>query len=178
MSELATLARPYAVAVFKRAQQVQAAAQWSEMLGFLAVIMQDSAMQRLIDSPRLAKNQLLTLLLEITESRLDQEGRQLLKILVENRRLSLLPFIARLFEDYRAEAEGYIDVAVTSAYFLNEDQYNHLVWVLQNQFNRSVRMSVYIDPSLLGGILVKAGDKVIDASVRGRLQKLAKTTLN
>lgn len=178
MTELATLARPYAVAIFKRAQQVQSAVQWSEMLGFLAAVMQDPTVRRLIDNPRLAKSQLSSLLLKIAEDRLDREGQQLLKILVENRRLALLPFIAQLFESYRAEAEGYVDVVVTSAYFLNEDQYNHLVWVLQNQLNRSVRMNVYIDPSLLGGILVKVGDKVIDASVRGRLQKLAKTTLN
>lgn len=178
MSEAATLARPYAVAVFKYAQQTQDIAHWSEMLAFLAAVMQDPAMQRLIDNPRLAKAQLTTLLLDIAGERLDHAAQRLLKLLVENRRLSLLPFIARLFENYRAEAEGYIDVTVTSAYFLNDDQYNHLVWVLQNQFQRAVRLTVYIDPSLLGGIIVKAGDKVIDASVRGRLQKMTKITLN
>jgi F-type H+-transporting ATPase subunit delta len=173
MSELATLARPYAAAVFKRAKETNASKDWSKNLAFLAAVLGDESIFRIIDDPKVSKLSLQTLLLDISEGQLDPEGQNFLKLLIENNRLSLVPAITELFETYKAEDEGSIEIDVTTAYAFTKESKQSFNDTLEKFFGKKVSMKVAVDSALIGGVLVRAGDQVIDASVRGQLQQLA-----
>lgn len=174
MSELSTLARPYAQAVFKTALTSKSASEWSDMLIFLSVVMQDSEVIAVIANPKVSQKQLTALLLDVCQDQLNREGSNLLKLLIKNNRLLLASQIAQLYEFYKAEHEGYIDVEVISAYALTKKEQKKFAIALKKQLNKKVRITTTIDKSLIGGFLTKAGDKVIDASTNGLLQQLAK----
>lgn len=173
MSELATLARPYAVAVFKRAKETDSAKTWSKNLAFLAAVLSDKSISGMIDDPKIGKSALSTLLLDICEGQLDQEGSNFLKLLIENNRLSLIAAIAEIFETYKAEDEGSIDVDVTTAFAFTKESKQSFNATLEKAFGKKINMKIAVDSSLIGGVLVRAGDQVIDGSVRGQLQQLA-----
>jgi F-type H+-transporting ATPase subunit delta len=174
MSELVTLARPYAEAAFKRAQETDTLAKWSDSLNFLSAVMQDKDISVIIDNPKIAHEQIKGLLLEICEGQLSTEAENFVKLLIQNKRLSLAHQIALLFEQFRAEFEGYIDVNVTSAFSFSAEEQKKFTATLEKQLNKKVRAKVTVDKSLLGGVIVRAGDRVIDGSVKGQLQQLAK----
>ncbi|HCT98853.1 MAG TPA: F0F1 ATP synthase subunit delta [Methylococcaceae bacterium] len=173
MNEIATLARPYAVAVFKRAKETNSSKQWSKKLSFLAMVLGDNKLAGMIDDPKVGKSNLLALLLDICADQLDQEGINFLTLLIENNKLSLIPAIAALFETYKAEDEGFIDIDVTTAYAFSKEAKQDFNAALEKSFGKKVNMKVAVDSSLIGGVLVRAGDQVIDGSVRGQLQQLA-----
>jgi len=173
MSELATLARPYAAAVFKRAKETNASKDWSKKLAFLTAVLGDDSISRVIDDPKVSKSSLQTLLLDICEGQLDLEGQNFLKLLIENNRLSLVPAITELFETYKAEDEGSIEIDVTTAFEFTDEAKKKFSATLKKVFGKKVSMKVTVDSALIGGVLVRAGDQVIDASVRGQLQQLA-----
>lgn len=174
MSELATLARPYAVAVFKRAKETSSAALWSDSLSFMATITGTAEINALVGNPKFSKGRLTELMLDICKGHIDTEAVNFLKLLITNGRLGLLPKIATIFEDLKAEAEGYIDVAVMTAFpFAKEDE-KKFATSLEKTLNKKVHMNVAVDKSLIGGVLVRAGDRVIDGSIKGQLQNLRK----
>jgi F-type H+-transporting ATPase subunit delta len=174
MSELATLARPYAAAVFKRAKETGSSEKWSNMLAFLSAVLSDDRLAVYINNPKVGNERLAKLMLDISENRLDQEGANFLKLLVANRRLNLVPEIAKIFEAHKAEDEGYLDVDVHVAYEFGEEGKQSFAAKLEKQFGKKVRMNVAVDKSLIGGVLVRAGDKVIDGSIKGQLQHMQK----
>ncbi len=174
MSELATLARPYAAAVFKRAKETQATSQWSQSLAFLSAVMKNEDISALVDNPRVNKQRLSALMLDICQGQVNEENENLLKLLIDNNRLSLLPFITSLFEAFKADDEGYEEVEVLSAYSLSKEAKQDLTATLEKTLGKKIHMNVTVDKSLIGGVLVRAGDRVIDGSIRGRLQQLAK----
>ena len=174
MSELSTLARPYAEAVFKRAIESKSITDWSEVLVFLSVVMQDKEMVAIIANPKVSQEQLTSLLLDICQEQLKQEGVNFLKLLIENDRLMLAPQISKLYESFKAEHEGYVDVEVISAYALSKEEQNKFATTLKKILNKKIHITTSIDKSLIGGFLAKAGDKVIDGSIKGQLQQLAK----
>lgn len=173
MSELATLARPYAVAIFKRAKETDSAKTWSKNLAFLAAVLTNKSISGVVDNPKIGKSALSTLLLDICEGQLDQEGSNFLKLLIENNRLSLIAAIAEIFETYKAEDEGSIDVDVTTAFAFTKESKQSFNATLEKVFGKKINMKIAVDSSLIGGVLVRAGDQVIDGSVRGQLQQLA-----
>lgn len=175
MSELATLARPYAAAVFKRAEESGTTEKWSQSLAFMAAVLNDKNISSVIDNPNVSKQRLSALILEICEGQIDGEESNLLKLLVHNGRLTLISTIAKLFEVYKAEAEGYVDVNVFTAYEFSEEDQNNLTEALEKSLGKKTHMKVIIDKSLIGGVLVRAGDRVIDGSIRGQLQHMQKT---
>jgi F-type H+-transporting ATPase subunit delta len=175
MSELATLARPYAIAAYKRAKETGAVPKWSETLAFLAQIMGDARLARAEANPKGSRERFIRALLDLCEDRLDRESENFVRILAENRRLGLIDLIRERFEQYRADEEGYIEVAVSSAYPLEDWERERIASVLRKALDKEPRLTVGIDESLIGGILVKAGDRVIDASVRGQIQRLAQS---
>jgi F-type H+-transporting ATPase subunit delta len=175
MSELATLARPYATAVFKRSKENAKAKNWSEQLAFLSAIMESKELAGLVNNPKIKKDNLLTALLKISEGHIDSEGINLLKLLLQNNRVALLPVIARLFEGLKAEDEGYIDVDVLTAFAFTKDAEKSFAASLEKALNKKVHMNVSLDKSLIGGVLVRAGDRVIDGSIKGQLESLRKT---
>ncbi|MDD5631686.1 MAG: F0F1 ATP synthase subunit delta [Methylococcales bacterium] len=174
MSELATLARPYAAAVFKRAKETHATAKWSQSLAFMSAVLKNEDISVVIDNPKVSKQRLSALMLDICQEHVNQENENFLKLLVLNNRLGLLPSIAELFEAYKAEDEGYIEVEVSTAYALSKDAKQDVTATLEKTLGKKIHMNVTVDKSLIGGILVRAGDRVIDGSIRGRLQQLAK----
>jgi len=174
MSELSTLARPYAEAVFKRALESNSAAEWSEMLAFLSVVIQDQEMSVTIANPKVSQQQLTELLLDICQDQLKEEGVNLVKLLVQNDRIILTPQISELYESYKAEHEGYVDVDVMSAYALSKEEQKKFASKLEKKLDKKVHITTSVDKSLIGGFLAKAGDTVIDGSIKGQLQQLAK----
>lgn len=173
MAELTTLARPYAKAAFEHAQAHQQLANWSAMLGLAAAVSQDDTMQRLLKAPRLTSADKAATFIEVCGDKFDAQAQNFIHIVAENDRLPLLAEISELFELYKAEQEKSVDVEVTSAYALNEEQQDKLAKVLSARLGREVRLHTVEDAALIGGVVIRAGDLVIDGSVRGKLAKLA-----
>jgi len=174
MTELATLARPYAEAAFKRAKETGSTGEWADSLQLLAVVVQDADMAAIVNNPRIASDRILQLLLDICQDQISDEVKNLLKLLMQNGKLKLLPNISALYEEYKANDEGYVNVDLYSAYALTKAEQNKYVAMLEKQLNKKVNATVTVDKSLIGGILAKAGDKVLDGSVSGQLHQLAK----
>jgi len=173
MSEAITVARPYALAAFDEARKLGDLKAWSDMLQSLAHVVVNAEVRAAITSPRIARNQLENLMLALCGGKVSATSQNFIKLLVENQRLTLLPEIAVLFEVMRAEAEKSVDVVVTSAFDLNETQKQKISTAMKNRMGREVRLSCEIDRKLLGGIIIRAGDKVIDGSARTQLSELA-----
>jgi len=171
--ERTTIARPYAEAVFAQARETDKLDLWSEMLAFLEAVVTDPEMLGMIASPKVGRERLGRLLLEIAGGHLSDEGQNLVRILTENRRLVLLPEIAALFEDLKSAAEGAIDVHVVAAYVVNSAEQRRLTEALTARLGREVRLTTEKDPSLIGGAVIRAGDLVIDGSIQGRIRQLA-----
>ncbi|HEC30018.1 MAG TPA: F0F1 ATP synthase subunit delta [Gammaproteobacteria bacterium] len=175
MAELTTIARPYAQAVFKRAGETGRYPAWSNALQMMATIASDETMAEVIAGAQLSRVQVAELFNEVAGDKLDQEGENLVKLLAENGRLGLLPVIAVQYEALRAEAEGSIDAEIISAFTVTEAQRSKVVESLRARLGREINLSVTINESLVGGAIIRAGDLVIDGSVRGKLDKLAST---
>ncbi|MFZ2313556.1 MAG: F0F1 ATP synthase subunit delta [Methylobacter sp.] len=174
MSELATLARPYASAVFKRAKETNSTEKWSKSLAFMSAVLSDAEISVLVDNPKVSNERLSALMLDICQGQVDEEGANFLKLLVQNNRLTLAAAISKIFEEYKAESEGYVDVEVTTAYAFSKEEKQGFTSALEKKLSKKVHMNVTVDKSLIGGVLVRAGDRVIDGSIRGQLQQLAK----
>lgn len=177
MAESTTIARPYAQAAFKLAQQNQALPAWSEMLGVAAVVAADAGMRKLLDNPRVTPTQLAELFVDICGDRLNDDGRNMLRLLAERRRLVLLPEIFGLYEQFKNEAEGAVQAQLITAFPATDAQKQTIAAALKQRFGRDVQMEYVTDPTLMGGAVVRAGDLVIDGSVRGKLTRLG-TALN
>lgn len=173
MSELNTVARPYAQAAFDLARETNALAQWSEMLGFAAAVSADDAMREAIDSPNLLVTEQADLFVQVCGDQLDDQGRNFVKLLAENRRITLFPEIAALFDELRADAEGTLEATVISAKPMSDAQQQEMASALKARFDRDVVLKVEVDESMVGGAIIRAGDTVIDGSVRGKLEKFA-----
>ena len=173
MSEYQTIARPYAQAVFELAQASSNFQQWSEVLAWAAEIAADDEIKELVQNPRVERDALARLLEDILADRMFQEAKAFLHLVIHNRRVLALPNIASQFEAMRAEAEGTIEAELISALHVGDDQRDKLAQSLSQRLGREVSLQVTHDPQLIGGAVLRAGDLVIDASVKGRLQKLA-----
>ncbi len=172
MQQNTTQARPYATAVFELAQAESDLAAWSEMLRLLNVIVSDSQMQRLLNDPRLDSEFLADFVLDISAERLSEAGRNFVRILADAGRLSLAPQIYQLFEQRRTESAGVVDVEVVSAYELEQHEQDKIAAVMAKRFGKKINISTRVDGSLIGGMVIRTGDSVIDASIRGRLRQL------
>ena len=173
MSELITVARPYALAAFDEAQRLSALPIWSDMLQSLSDAIQNEQVRALIVNPRVPKVQMENLMLAFGGTKLSVAQSNFIRILLENHRLILLPEIAAIFEMMRAEAEKIVDVVVTSAFDLSESQKQKITTALKVRIQREIRLDCKVDPELLGGVVIRAGDRVIDGSARTRLSELA-----
>ena len=173
MADKSTIARPYAKAAFEEARDHGRLGPWSEALRTAAAVVRDSRVEALLGNPRVTPEELATLVIEIAGPQLDEEGRNFVRTLAGNRRLPLLPEIAALFDELKSEAEGVVDVTVTSAAPLDDSQRGKLAAALQRRLGRSVHLQCATDPTLIGGAVLRAGDLVIDGSLRGRLERIA-----
>lgn len=173
MADRLTVARPYARAAFEQARAAGALGSWSGALGRAALAVSDERVRALFGSPKVTDAQLAELIADAAGSGLDAGGRNLIRLLAENKRLPFLPEIAQIFDQFKAEAERVVDVSITSAAPMAEGEAAKLVAALEQRFDRKVRMQADVDPSLIGGALVRAGDLTIDGSVKARLTRLA-----
>lgn len=171
MSSALTLARPYARAAFDLAQKAGALAAWSDKLGFAAQLSQAPAVAALVANPRLSAGQRLALLLPQGEAA-ESGFANFLSLLADNGRLAVLPQIAELYEQHRADAERTLAVTVRSAAAIDADQLQRMKAALDKRFQRDVQLSIQIEPELLGGAIIDAGDVVIDGSLRHKLDRL------
>jgi F-type H+-transporting ATPase subunit delta len=175
--ERTTLARPYAEAVFRLARERKNLADWSAMLKLATAVAGDPQMSRLIDNPAVPRARFVEFFLDVCGKKLDTDGANFVRLLAENHRLVLLPEIAALFEALRASAEARVEAEVVSATAVSADQLKTIASALKKRLGRDVNLATRLDPSLVGGIVIRAGDLVIDGSVRGKLNALA-THLN
>ena len=173
MAEITTIARPYAEAVFKLALEEKALDRWSEILQWLSAVAGDPEMMALVGNPRLDRAQLLGVFLAVCEGKLDEEGKKLVQILVENHRIAVLPAISRQFETLRHQHEGLLDAQIVSAYDLSVQEIDSLVAGLEKRFARKIRPEVSVDAALIGGVKVIVGDVVIDGPLRARIDQMA-----
>lgn len=169
-----TLARPYARAAFEAARDADALPRWSEALELAADIAATEELRYLAGDPRMGGDRLLELITDIGKDTFDESFTNFLKVVITNGRLELLPEIAAQYEQYRREAEQRIRVEVVSARPMGDDESKALAERLKARFGREVDMQVEVDESLIGGAVIRAGDKVIDGSVRGRLEQLGR----
>lgn len=175
MAELSTLARPYARAAFEYAAQAGELQSWSDSLSTAGSVAQQSNVVDLLSSPSVTAQQQATALIEICGDALDVKGQNFLTVLSENHRLQLLPEISLQFDILKANREKSVDVELVAAHELDAEQQQKLSDALSAKLERKVNMQVSLDKSLLGGAVIRAGDLVIDGSIRGRLAKLAES---
>ena len=175
MAELATLARPYANAVFDIATERDGLERWSRMLSLAAAASREPDVQALIASPAIPDERKAHTLIDLVREELDDAGRRFLHTLAENKRLPLLAEIGAQFEALKAEAERVLEVEIVSAVSLSEDELKQFTDALARRFEREIQVSTVVDPNLIGGAVVRAGDTVVDGSVRGKLDKLAES---
>jgi F-type H+-transporting ATPase subunit delta len=173
MAELSTLARPYAKAAFEYANAQGALANWSAMFATLAGVVAQETVSQQLSSPALTAEQQSQFLLNLCGDVLDTGASNFVKILAANKRLMLLPAIRDQFEQLKAQQERTVDVDITSAFELDAAMQEKLATALKSKLSRDVKVHASVDASLIGGVLIRAGDTVIDSSVRGRLAKLA-----
>jgi len=175
MADTSSVARPYGIAAFRQAQDEGKVAEWGEMLELLERVVRDPTMRGLIASPKVDDQQLAELIIDVCGERLSKTGGNLVRILAENERLDQLPEIAAVFNEERARAEGRSKVEITSAFELTEEQQRAIGESMSKRLGSEVDLSVDVDDSLIGGVVIRAGDLVIDASLRGRLQQLGQS---
>lgn len=171
--DITTIARPYAEAVFSRALETDRLDAWTDALGLLATLAGNPDMARQIDNPNVPRGRLQEILLDVAGDGLAPEARNLVRLLAANKRLSALPEIARLFEVLKTARRGVRQVHIRAAYAVDAAQQKKLAAALKARLNADVELTVEKDPALIGGVEIRADDLVIDASVRGKLQKLA-----
>lgn len=173
MADKSTIARPYAKAAFEEARDRKQLGPWSDALRISAAVVGDARVEALLGNPRVTPEELAALVIEIAGPQLGEEGRNFVRTLADNRRLALLPEISTLFDELKSEAEGIVDVTVTSAAPLDDSQQRKLAAALERRLGRSVRLQCATDPALIGGAVLRAGDLVIDGSLRARLERIA-----
>lgn len=172
MAELTTIARPYAEAAFELAREENALAAWSGMLHFVATIVADARVALALDNPQLETRDKEELLLSIAGDRIDAQGRNFVRVLVEAERVALLPQISELFDALKDRAEGTAKATIESAFPLTGAQLGELRAALERRFGKKIEAEVVVNPDLIGGARVTVGDSVMDASVQAKLQAM------
>ena len=173
MAEALTTARPYAQAAFDEAQKLADLKGWSELIVALAEVITYPEVRAVVTNPRLAKSKIEDLIEGLSGGKANTQQRNFIRVLVENQRLLLLPEIAVLFEMLRAEAEKTVNVVVDSAFELSAAQQEKIISSLKARMGREIRLVCKVNKELLGGVVIRAGDKVIDGSARTRLGEMA-----
>jgi F-type H+-transporting ATPase subunit delta len=172
MAEPSTVARPYAEAAFKLADESRSLGRWAEMLAALAAVARDERVRAAIGNPKLSDAQVAGLFISILTGRLDGAAENLVRVLAANGRLELLPEIRAQFEALKNEREGVVEAVVQSAFELSDAQARDLVARLEKKTGRKVKATIEINKDLIAGVRVVLGDKVIDGSARAQLGAL------
>lgn len=175
MQDSGELARPYAIAAFQQAREEGKLEEWSRMLALIGLIVRDRLMAGVIASPKVDRRALAGLILDVAGEHLSDTARNFVRVLVEYGRLSLMPAIVRIFNEARAREAGLSEVRVISAFELDADHVERIAVAMRERLKGEVDVSVEIDSTIIGGVIIRAGDMMIDASLRGRLTQLAQS---
>ncbi len=173
MAELTTLARPYAKAVFDAAKDQDAVDLWDQALAFAAQVAADQEVKIILANPVLSEQRKAELFADCFEEQLPEALRNFLLILAENKRLALLPAISELFRLHRADLERTVKINISTAFEMTAEQQQKMIDALSRKLERKVELESSVDQTLIGGVVVRTGDLVIDASVRGKLARMA-----
>ena len=173
MAELTTLARPYARAAFESARADSQLNEWAQALAVAAAVASEPKVKQLLAAPGLTAAQKSAAFADVCGSELSDKFKNFVSVLAENKRLALLPFIQTLFIDLKSQLEKAINVEVSTAFEISAETQSQLVIALTKKLDRVVTLESSSDKSLIGGAVIRAGDTVIDGSVKGRLAKLA-----
>ena len=173
MAEQITVARPYAEAVFGLAQEQNALPVWAEMLRLASAVSGDARVRAALDNPQLPVAAKESLFLTICGDKLNADGKNLMRVLLEADRLTLLPEIRQLFDALKDAAGGLARAQIVSAFPIDAAQFDGLKAALERRFGNKIEATVSVDPQLIGGARIVVGDTVIDASVQGELQAMA-----
>ncbi len=173
MAELNTIARPYTKAAFEYALSKGCLDKWSAMLSFTAMVVNDNEMKRVLVTPSLSAEQKAELIIAVASKTMDTAGKNFIHLLAENGRLPLLVLISTQFDQLKADHEKSIDVDLTTAYELDQKLVDKLSKALCSKLGREVKVTPKVDQSIIGGVILRANDLVIDDSVRAKLAKLA-----
>ena len=175
MAESITVARPYTKAAFEMALSQDDLGSWSELLGLAAMAVTNTGVKSVLDNPALASAHKAQLIIDVCSAKqtVSEHAKNFINLLAENKRLALLPEVLNLFETLKANQEKSIAISITSAFELGNEQQDKLVQALSVKLSRQVTVSTITDTSLIGGVIIHAGDMVVDGSVRGKLAKLA-----
>ena len=173
MQENLTIARPYARAAFDTALDARAVADWETALQFLAIVVADKDMRRVISDPAVNRDLMLELLFSVLGTDLPPSFANFVKVLATARRLPVAPGIAQVFSEHRARLDNIANVEVITAYPLSSDVEQRIATAMRARLGQEIRISQTLDSSLIGGARVKVGDMVYDASIRGGLSQLA-----
>lgn len=177
MAEKLTLAKPYALAAFDYANSVNKLLDWQEMFEQASLIIQSNEpnVEKTISNPRITKKDKYDFFKSFNA--FNEEFMNLIKQLIENGRLALIPEILVLFKKYKAQSEKKLEINIISAYEVNDLQQKNLENGLEKYFNKKVSLAINVDKSLIGGVLIRNGDFVIDRSVKGQLERMTETLL-
>ncbi|MDC0126701.1 F0F1 ATP synthase subunit delta [Methylophilaceae bacterium] len=175
MAEISTIARPYAVAIFNLAKEEKNLSEWSDMLSLMSGIIENDDINSFINDSKVLDANREKLILNICGDKINASGQNLIKLLVEYKRLSILSEITLLFEELKAKDEGVIEAEIIMADQPDKKMVENLLKSLEKRFNKKIEGRVVIDKSIVGGTKIIVGDTVIDASVRGQLDNLAYT---
>jgi F-type H+-transporting ATPase subunit delta len=173
MAELTTIARPYAEAAFRIAQQQHAFPAWSEMLQLVSQVAADPRMAAALDNPKLTAADKEALLLKVCGDRLDPLGRNFVRVLIEADRVAVVPQISMLYEGLKDAVEGVAKARIDTAFPLSDAQLAEIKAALERHFGKKIETTVAVDPELIGGARITVGDTVIDGSVQAKLQAMA-----
>jgi len=177
MAEKSTIARPYAQAAFDIANEKGDLKSWSEMLQLVAAVSSDALMQDMIGNPSVEREAIIDTINSVCADKLNDAGKNFVRVLVENDRLNVVNEIAEHYELHRAEAEKTVEAEVASAFPLSKVQIKQITDALKKRLGREVNLVTKIDDAIVGGAVIRAGDLVIDGSVSGQLEKLATTLM-
>ena len=178
MAEAATIARPYAKAAFMSARDSKALADWSTALHTGASLVADSRIADLLGNPKMTDDQIVSMFQGLGGAAIDAHWQNFVRLLAAYKRLEVLPSISDQYEILRAQFEREVDVQVTSAVPMTAEQQAKMSASLKTRFKREVRMTTAVDASLMGGAVIRAGDLVIDGSIKGRLERMASELAN
>jgi F-type H+-transporting ATPase subunit delta len=178
MAETVTIARPYAQAVFRLAQESRTLPEWSDRLKRLALIAQDPEMARIVGNPKFSPQQVSDLFVSLSGEPSNRELAAFIGMLADNERFVALADISAIFEQLKSEGEGIRDAIITSAFPIDDAALRPLIGQLEVHFGGRLNPCVEVDSSLIGGVRVAVGDQILDASVRGKLDAMATALKN
>jgi len=172
MSDLSNVARPYAQAVFEMARDAGDLAGWGDQLELLGLVSSDAAVVEMLKNPAFSKGQQTELITSVCGDKLSADGVNLVKLLVQNDRVDALTDIAEIYAQKRAEAESVVEADMITATAIDEAQQQSFAKALESKLGRTVKLKFQVDEDLIGGAVIRAGDWVVDGSVKAQLEQL------